>query len=60
MHIYFSSLFFLLQNVCKKEGLTLPTSLAEKIADKSERNLRRALLMLETCKVQQLRTVLQL
>ncbi|GLH05921.1 hypothetical protein R5R35_007309 [Gryllus longicercus] len=43
----------ILQNVCKKEGVTLPPELAERIASKSGRNLRRALLMCETCKVQQ-------
>ncbi|KAL5011739.1 hypothetical protein ScPMuIL_010290 [Solemya velum] len=43
----------ILQNVCKKEGLTLPTELAERIAKKSNRNLRRALLTCEACKVQQ-------
>uniref|UniRef100_A0A0A9XZX4 Replication factor C subunit 3 n=2 Tax=Lygus hesperus TaxID=30085 RepID=A0A0A9XZX4_LYGHE len=42
-----------LQNICKKEGLTLPSELAEKIAQKSDRNVRRAILMCETCKVQQ-------
>ena len=41
-----------LQLVCKKEGLNLPSQLAEKIAEKSRRNLRRALLMTETCKVE--------
>jgi len=40
-----------LHNVCKKEGLDLPQELALKIAFKSERNLRRALLMCEACKV---------
>ncbi|XP_035682492.1 replication factor C subunit 3-like [Branchiostoma floridae] len=43
----------ILQTVCKKEGLTLPPELANRIADKSGRNLRRAILMLEACKVQQ-------
>ncbi|BES93731.1 Replication factor C subunit [Nesidiocoris tenuis] len=42
-----------LQNVCKKEGLTLPAELAERIAQKSDRNLRRAILMCEACKAQQ-------
>ncbi|GAB1606807.1 replication factor C subunit 3-like [Argonauta hians] len=42
-----------LHNVCKKEGLTLPQELAAKIAKVSERNMRRALLMCEACKVQQ-------
>lgn len=43
----------ILHNTCKKEGLNLPKELATKIANKSERNLRRALLMLESCKVEQ-------
>ncbi|KAF2881278.1 hypothetical protein ILUMI_24897 [Ignelater luminosus] len=43
----------ILQNTCKREGLTLPVELAQKIAEKSNRNLRRALLMCEACKVEQ-------
>ncbi|XP_014278908.1 replication factor C subunit 3 [Halyomorpha halys] len=43
----------ILQQVSKKESLSLPQELADKIAVKSDRNLRRAILMLETCKVQQ-------
>lgn len=39
--------------VSKKEGINLPDEFAKRIAEKSERNLRRALLMLESCKVQQ-------
>lgn len=42
----------ILNLVCQKEGLQLPTDLAQSIAEKSERNLRRAILMLEACKVQ--------
>lgn len=42
-----------LNKVCKKEGVTLPTELAERIADQSGRNLRRCLLMVEACRVQQ-------
>ncbi|KAK3099888.1 hypothetical protein FSP39_011274 [Pinctada imbricata] len=42
-----------LQNICKKEGLTLPVELARRIADKSQRNIRRAILMCEACRVQQ-------
>lgn len=41
-----------LNNICNKENLQLPIELAQKIAKKSERNLRRAILMLEACKVQ--------
>ncbi|XP_011305340.1 replication factor C subunit 3 isoform X2 [Fopius arisanus] len=43
----------ILQLVAKKEGLNLPDGLAENVAKASERNLRRALLMLEACKVEQ-------
>ncbi|KAF5270290.1 hypothetical protein FQA39_LY08401 [Lamprigera yunnana] len=43
----------ILQSICKKEGLTLPTELAQRIAAKSNRNLRRAILMCEACKVEQ-------
>ncbi|RHY01879.1 hypothetical protein DYB25_011492 [Aphanomyces astaci] len=42
-----------LEKVCEKESLTFCAPLAAEIAVKSERNLRRALLMLETCRVQQ-------
>ncbi|NWQ65908.1 RFC3 factor, partial [Neopipo cinnamomea] len=42
-----------LSSVCKKEGLTLPQELAQRIAEKSGRNLRKALLMCECCRVQQ-------
>ena len=42
-----------LTSVCKKEGLLLPPELAKKISEKSGRNLRKALLMCEACRVQQ-------
>ncbi|XP_048350790.1 replication factor C subunit 3 isoform X1 [Sphaerodactylus townsendi] len=42
-----------LSGVCKKEGLVLPPELARRIAEKSGRNLRKALLMCEACRVQQ-------
>ncbi len=42
-----------LSHVAKKEGLVLPSPLADRIAGASGRNLRRAILMLETCKVKQ-------
>ncbi|KAJ1952040.1 Replication factor C (RF-C) subunit, partial [Dispira parvispora] len=42
-----------LNSVAKKENLQLPPALAERITKASERNLRRAVLMLETCRVQQ-------
>ena len=43
----------ILHNVCKKEGLSIPPELSKRIAEKSNRNLRRALLMCEACRVQQ-------
>ncbi|XP_044738760.1 replication factor C subunit 3 [Chrysoperla carnea] len=43
----------ILQNICKKEGLTIPQKLAENMATLSERNLRRAILLCEAAKVQQ-------
>lgn len=42
----------ILLSVCKKEGLTPQPELLQRIAEKSNRNLRRAILMLEACKVQ--------
>nr|CCA17291.1 replication factor C subunit 3 putative [Albugo laibachii Nc14] len=41
-----------LESVCKNEGISYLPSLGEKIAQQSDRNLRRALLILETCHVQ--------
>ncbi|XP_072254761.1 replication factor C subunit 3 [Pyxicephalus adspersus] len=40
-------------SICKKEGLSLPQELARRIAEKSGRNLRKALLICEACRVQQ-------
>lgn len=42
-----------LNHVSKKEGINLPESLAQKIAIASSRNMRRAILMLEACRVKQ-------
>eukprot|EP00128_Syssomonas_multiformis_P017304 Colp12_sorted_trinity150504_noHs@35322 len=42
-----------LQHVSKKEGLSLPGEFAARVVQQSERNLRKALLMLEASKVQQ-------
>jgi len=42
-----------LDMVCKKEGINAPAEFTLRIAERSERNLRRALLMLEACKVDQ-------
>lgn len=39
--------------IAKKESCTLPAPLAARIAERSHRNLRRAILMTEACKVQQ-------
>ncbi|XP_016513980.2 replication factor C subunit 3 isoform X1 [Nicotiana tabacum] len=39
--------------IAKKEGLQLPQGFAARIAEKSNRNLRRAVLTFETCRVQQ-------
>ncbi|KAI3437047.1 AAA domain-containing protein [Psidium guajava] len=42
-----------LEFIAKKEGLQLPAGFAARIAGKSNRSLRRAILSLETCRVQQ-------
>jgi len=42
-----------LNMVSKKEGIILPVELAKRIAEQSERNLRKALLMLESARVKQ-------
>ncbi|XP_047322103.1 replication factor C subunit 3 [Impatiens glandulifera] len=42
-----------LEFIGKKEGLQLPSGFASCIAEKSNRNLRRAILAFETCRVQQ-------
>jgi len=42
-----------LDKVCQKEGIKLPPALALKIARQSDRNMRRAILALEACKLQQ-------
>lgn len=42
-----------LQSTCQKEDIKLPYELAKRIAEMSNRNLRRALLMCEACKVEQ-------
>ncbi|KAG5886815.1 hypothetical protein JTB14_031457 [Gonioctena quinquepunctata] len=43
----------ILQTTCKKEDLNLPIELAKRIVEVSSRNLRRALLICEACKVEQ-------
>ena len=39
--------------VAKRESLSLPEELATRVAEMSGRNLRRAILMLEACRVEQ-------
>ncbi|KAA8518289.1 hypothetical protein F0562_015828 [Nyssa sinensis] len=46
-------IFKVLEFIGKKEGLQLPSGFAAHIAEKSNRSLRRAILSLETCRVQQ-------
>ncbi|KAG5516311.1 hypothetical protein RHGRI_037129 [Rhododendron griersonianum] len=43
-----------LEFIGKKKGLQLPSGFAARIAEKSNRSLRRAILAFETCHVQQL------
>lgn len=43
----------ILIHVSKREGFNLPSELSHKIAAQSQRNLRKAILMLEATKVQQ-------
>ena len=42
-----------LQAIAKKENCPLPVDLAQRVAEKSNRNLRRAILLLEACRVKQ-------
>ncbi|XWS64906.1 hypothetical protein CRYUN_Cryun05aG0044300 [Craigia yunnanensis] len=48
-----SKIIKVLEFIGKKEGLQLPSGFAARIAEKSNRSLRRAILSLETCRVQQ-------
>ncbi|XP_020423282.1 replication factor C subunit 3 isoform X2 [Prunus persica] len=48
-----SKIMKVLEFIGKKEGLQLPSGFAARIAEKSNRSLRRAILSLETCHVQQ-------
>jgi len=43
----------ILQSIVKKENCQIPMELAQRIAEKSDRNLRRAILLTEACRVQQ-------
>lgn len=49
-----------LEFIGKKEGLQLPSGFAARIAEKSNRSLRRAILAFETCRVQQLSSIITL
>ena len=42
-----------LQNIAKKENCQLPLELAQRVSEKSNRNVRRAILLLEACRVNQ-------
>ena len=42
-----------LQNIAKKENCQLPLELAQRVSEKSNRNLRRAILLVEACRVNQ-------
>lgn len=46
-----SDIAFVLKSVAQKEGITLPDTLAQRIAETSGRNLRRALLQFEATRV---------
>jgi DNA polymerase III delta prime subunit len=48
-----SQIVQVLEFIGKKENLHLPAGFAARIAAQSNRNLRRAILFFETCKVQQ-------
>lgn len=48
-----SEIVQILQNICKKEGLSIPLELAQRIAANCEGNLRRAILTCEACKINQ-------
>lgn len=51
---FFYQIAKVLEFIAKKEVLQLPSGFANRIAEKSNRNLRRAILSFETCRVQQL------
>ena len=40
-------------NIAKKENCQLPLELAQRVSEKSNRNLRRAILLVEACRVNQ-------
>lgn len=43
----------ILHLICKREGLIISDELTNRVIEASDRNLRRAILMLEACKVEQ-------
>lgn len=49
-----------LEFIGKKEGLQIPPEFAARVATKSNRSLRRAILLLEACRVKQLSTITHL
>lgn len=53
IHAYGLQVAKVLHAACKKESLTMPDELAMRIAEHSGRNVRRALLTAEACRVQQ-------
>ncbi|CAH2068831.1 unnamed protein product [Thlaspi arvense] len=55
-----SEIVKVLEFIGKKEGLQLPSGFSARIAEKSNRSLRRAILAFETCRVQQLSSVIPL
>lgn len=52
-YFLFCQIVNVLEFIAKKEGLQLPAGFAARIAEKSNRSLRRAVLSFETCRVQQ-------
>lgn len=58
--LFYWKIIEVLEFISKKEGLQLPVELAARIATQSNRSLRRAILCLETCRVQQLSLFLNL
>jgi hypothetical protein len=58
--LYFCQIVEVLEFIGNKEGLQLPSGFAARIAEKSNRSLRRAILSFETCRVQQLSSLMPL
>lgn len=58
--LYFCQIVNVLEFIGNKEGLQLPSGFAARIAEKSNRSLRRAILSFETCRVQQLSSLMPL